>query len=109
MKYMEALESKVGKDQPALVQLVRKCLHNLPTERPTTDECLKMLKEKPEVYLGRVGPPRWGKFNCPSCHRYWTSVYSWKGVSKICNNCETFVYPTSLDVVTFSGGKFGTL
>ena len=43
-EYMEILEGDIGYRHPALVQLVRQCLHNAPERRPTTNEVLGTLQ-----------------------------------------------------------------
>ena len=49
-EYMELLEKEVGNHHPSLVQLVRQCLHNVPEQRPSTDEVLgSMQRLKVEV------------------------------------------------------------
>ena len=41
---MELLDSKIGSDHPALVELVKQCLHNDPRERPSTEKLLTGLQ-----------------------------------------------------------------
>ena len=43
-EYMEILEGDFGYRHPALVQLVRQCLHNAPERRPTTNDVLGRLQ-----------------------------------------------------------------
>lgn len=43
-EYIEILERRVGMEHPALVQLVKQCLHDDPAERPITDEVLTSLQ-----------------------------------------------------------------
>ena len=43
-EYMELLEKEVGNHHPSIVQLVRQCLHNVPEQRPSTDEVLGSLQ-----------------------------------------------------------------
>ena len=42
--YIELLEADIGGLQPALVQLVRQCLHNTPNLRPSTEQLLTRLQ-----------------------------------------------------------------
>ena len=50
------LENQVGWHHPALVQLVKQCLHNVPAERPTTDEVLDRLQRMKVEVEGEYGP-----------------------------------------------------
>ena len=44
------MEKKFGQEHPALVQLVKQCLHNAPERRPTIEEVLDSLQRiKTEV------------------------------------------------------------
>ncbi len=43
--YIELLEQKICADHPALVEMVKQCLHNDPRERPSTEELLTKLQE----------------------------------------------------------------
>ena len=43
-EYIELLEKQVDWIHPALVQLVRQCLHNAPERRPTTNDVLGRLQ-----------------------------------------------------------------
>ena len=57
-EYMEILDRQFGYLHPALVQLVRQCLHNAPELRPSTDEVLGSLQrlkvEVEGVYGGNL-------------------------------------------------------
>ena len=57
-QYIELLEEKFGREHPALVQLVKQCLHNVPHQRPSTDEVLgslqRMKVEVEGVYGGSL-------------------------------------------------------
>ena len=44
-EYIEMLEKEIGNHHPALVQLVKQCLHNTPSRRPATDEVLNQLQK----------------------------------------------------------------
>ena len=51
--YINLLESQISSNHPALVQLVKQCLHNDPRQRPSTDELLATLQRmKVEVEGG---------------------------------------------------------
>ena len=58
-QYIELLEEKFCREHPALVQLVKQCLHNVPDQRPSTDEVLgslqRMKVEVEGVYGGSLG------------------------------------------------------
>ena len=43
--YMEQLEAQVGRSHPALVDLVKQCLHNAPERRPSTEEVLSRVRD----------------------------------------------------------------
>ena len=57
-QYIELLEEKFGREHPALVQLVKQCLHNAHDQRPSTDEVLgslqRMKVEVEKVYGGSL-------------------------------------------------------
>ena len=57
-EYIEILEEKFGKEHPDLVLLVKQCLHNVPDQRPSTDEVLgslqRMKVEMEGVYGGSL-------------------------------------------------------
>ena len=42
--YIELLEGKISSDHPALVELVKQCLHNDPCKRPSTEKLLTQLQ-----------------------------------------------------------------
>ena len=42
-------------EHPALVELVKQCLHNVPEERPSTDELLARLQRMREEVEGEYG------------------------------------------------------
>ena len=42
--YIELLETHIGSFHPALVELVKQCLHNDPHERPSSEELLTRLQ-----------------------------------------------------------------
>ncbi len=44
MVYIDLLESRFSADHPALVEVVKHCLHNDPCERPSTEELLTRLQ-----------------------------------------------------------------
>ena len=54
-KYIDLLEAKVNSDHPALVELVKECLHNAPNRRPTTDDLLARLQRMREEVEGEYG------------------------------------------------------
>lgn len=56
-KYIDSLESQIGSTHPDLVQLVKKCLHSLPNQRPSTEELLTRLQEMRVGMEGRYGGP----------------------------------------------------
>ena len=45
----------MGRYHPALVELVKKCLHNSPDQRPTTDDLLARLQRMKEEVEGEYG------------------------------------------------------
>ena len=51
------MEGKVGADHPALVQLVKQCLHNVPRERPSTEALLTSLQGMRVEVEGEYGGP----------------------------------------------------
>ena len=53
-RYVEFLESLIN---PALVQLVKQCLHNVPDQRPSTDELLATLQRMKVEVEGEYGDP----------------------------------------------------
>ena len=53
--YIESLESKINADHPALVELVKQCLHNDPRERPSTEELLTRLQRMRVEVEGNYG------------------------------------------------------
>ena len=57
-EYIEMLEEKFDRNYPALVQLIKQCLHNVPDLRPSTDEVqggLQRMKVEVEgVYGGSL-------------------------------------------------------
>ena len=57
-EYISLLEEELGRHYPALVQLVKQCLHNVPDQRPSTDEVLgslqRMKVEVEGVYGGSL-------------------------------------------------------
>ena len=54
-KYIEMLEAEFGRLHLPLVQLVKECLHNVPNERPTTDDLLARLQRMREEVEGGCG------------------------------------------------------
>ena len=64
-EYIEILEEKFGRERPALVKLVKQCLHNVPDQRPSTDEVLgslqRMKVEVEKVYGGSLAKLDIGK------------------------------------------------
>ena len=56
-KYIEMLEAEFGRLHLPLVQLVKECLHNVPNERPTTDDLLARLQRMREEVEGEYGGP----------------------------------------------------
>ena len=54
-EYIEILEIRIGMEHPALVQLVKECLHNAPVERPATDEVLDRLQRMKVEMKGEYG------------------------------------------------------
>lgn len=52
-KYINGLEAELGRQHPSLVQLVKQCLHNVPSQRPSTYELFTRLQRmKGEVEGG---------------------------------------------------------
>ena len=56
-RYIELLESLVNPLHPGLVQQVKQCLHNVPGQRPSTDELLATLKSMKVEVEGEYGGP----------------------------------------------------
>ena len=56
-RYVELLESLINPLHPALVQLVKQCLHNVPDQRPSTDELLATLQRMKVEVEGEYGDP----------------------------------------------------
>ena len=56
-RYVELLESLINPLHPALVQLVKQCLHNVPSQRPSTDELLATLQRMKAEVEGEYGGP----------------------------------------------------
>ena len=56
-RYIELLESLINPLHPALVQLVKQCLHNDPRQRPSTDELLATLQRVKAEVEGEYGGP----------------------------------------------------
>ena len=54
-RYVELLESLINPLHPALVQLVKQCLHNVPRQRPITDELLATLQRMKVEVEGEYG------------------------------------------------------
>ena len=55
--YVELLEAHIGLLHPALVQLVKQCLHNVPRQRPNTDELQTRLQRVKVEVEGEYGGP----------------------------------------------------
>ena len=57
-EYISLLEEELGRHYPAIVQLVKRCLRNVPDQRPSTDEVLgslqRMKVEVEGVYGGSL-------------------------------------------------------
>ena len=53
--YIALLESLFNSNHPALVQLVKQCLHNDPRQRPSTDELLATLQRMKVEVEGEFG------------------------------------------------------
>ena len=53
--YIDLLESQISFNHPALVQLVKQCLHNDPRQRPRTDELLATLQRMKVEVEGEFG------------------------------------------------------
>ena len=49
------LEGEINLKHPALVELVKECLHNAPDQRPTTDDLLARLQRMREEVEGEYG------------------------------------------------------
>ena len=47
------MEAEIGRLYPDLVELVKQCLHNVPDQRPSTDELLTIL-QRMKVEIERV-------------------------------------------------------
>ena len=56
-RYVELLESLINPLHPALVQLVKQCLHNVPRQRPSTYELLATLQRMKVEVEGEYGGP----------------------------------------------------
>ena len=56
-QYIEILESRINSIHPALVQLVKQCLHNDHNERPSTVELLTRLQGMRIQVEGEYGGP----------------------------------------------------
>ena len=56
-EYINFLEAHIGHIHPALVELVKQCLHNAPQQRPSTDELLARLQRMREEVEGEYGGP----------------------------------------------------
>ena len=54
-RYVELLESLINPLHPAIVQLVKQCLHNVPRQRPSTDELLATLQRMKVEVEGEFG------------------------------------------------------
>ena len=54
-RYVELLESLINPLHPVLVQLVKQCLHNVPGQRPSTDELLATLQRMKVEVEGEYG------------------------------------------------------
>ena len=54
-RYVELLESLINPLHPALVQLVKQCLHNVARQRPSTDELLATLQRMKVEVEGEYG------------------------------------------------------
>ena len=54
-RYIEVLDGGASLLHPALIQLVKQCLHNAPHERPTTDELLARLQGMKVEVEGEYG------------------------------------------------------
>ncbi len=55
--YIELLEATYNTFHPALVELVKQCLHNNPRGRPSTEELLTKLQEMRGAVEGEYGGP----------------------------------------------------
>ena len=53
--YVQLLEACIGLLHPALVQLVKQCLHNVPRQRPNTEELLTRLQSMKVEVEGEYG------------------------------------------------------
>ena len=56
-RYVELLESLINPLHPAIVQLVKQCLHNVSRQRPSTDELLATLQRMKVEVEGEYGGP----------------------------------------------------
>ena len=54
-RYLEGLESQVGWFHPQLVQLIRRCLHNVPETWPPREEVLDVVQRVMEDVEGVYG------------------------------------------------------
>ena len=54
-QYIAILEVDIGRYPPALVELVKECLHNSPDQRPTTDDLLARLQRMREEVERKYG------------------------------------------------------
>ena len=56
-RYIAILESEQLRSGPALVELVKQCLHNAPQQRPSTEEVLALLQGMRAEVEGEYGGP----------------------------------------------------
>ena len=56
-KYINQLKALISPFHPALVELVKQCLHNAPEDRPSTEEVLARLQGLREKVEGEYGGP----------------------------------------------------
>ncbi len=54
-QYVELMESQYSSRLPAVVQLIKQCLHNVPGLRPNTEELLTRIQEVKVKVEGRHG------------------------------------------------------